>query len=56
MPQATYVAFNPAGNTGAAGQWQHSVVGQWSDPNDVADGAAHGAFFFSFRARACVCP
>lgn len=45
LPEATFVRFNPAGNTGASGQWSQSVLGQWADPNDVAAGGAHGLHY-----------
>ena len=31
------------------GVWSHSILGEWSDPNDIAEGAAKGLHYVDER-------
>jgi hypothetical protein len=41
MPEAGYFSFNPQ----IGGKWSHSILGEWSDPNDIAEGASRGLHY-----------
>ena len=43
LPEAAFVTFQPEGS--ASAQWEHSKLGSWASPTDVADGAAHGLHY-----------
>ena len=38
MAEATYFSFQPDGG----GEWEHNILGEWSKPNDVREGASKG--------------
>ena len=44
LPEATYFSFNPMINDKDA-TWQHSILNEWSDPNDIAEGATKGLHY-----------
>lgn len=43
LPEAAFVTFQPDGS--ASAEWEHSKLGSWASPLDVADGAAHGLHY-----------
>ena len=47
LPEASYFSFNPtiSSDGGDAGEWMHSILGEWSDPEDVAEGATKGLHY-----------
>ncbi len=45
LPEAAFITFRPALRDGES--WEHSVLGEWSSPLDVADGACKGLHFVS---------
>ena len=46
LPEAGYVSFSPRVD---GGSWSHSILGEWSDPNDIAEGAAKGLHYVDER-------
>jgi hypothetical protein len=46
LPEASYVSFTPRIDEGV---WSHSILGEWSDPNDIAEGAAKGLHYVDER-------
>merc|ERR1712079_584642 len=45
LPEAAWISFNPIAKGGAT--WEHAILGEWSDPQDVAPGAAKGLHYVS---------
>ncbi len=45
LPEAAYFTFQP--QRSAEGTWMHSILSEWSNPLDVADGASKGLHYVS---------
>jgi hypothetical protein len=45
LPEGAYFSFQPRHS--AQGTWMHSILGEWSSPLDVADGASKGLHYVS---------
>ena len=44
LPEAIFYSFNPVAESGEI-KWEQNILGEWSEPNDVAEGAAKGMHY-----------
>ena len=50
LPEAGWFSFNPTvGGDSKEYEWTHSILGEWSSPNDIADGASRGLHYVDER-------